>query len=141
MIRLVLVLICLAACAGLKRHHTAREGNQPMFKAIVHINFSDTDRQEHGLKNVANMLRDTEHAQIEVVCHGGGIELVVKDTSRHGEEVARLIEQGVRFAACENTMSDKSIAHDRLIDGVTTVPSGAVEVVRKQQVGFGYFKP
>ena len=30
---------------------------------------------------------------------------------------------------------------DNLVQGITTVPSGDVEVIRKQQQGFGYFKP
>ena len=48
---------------------------------------------------------------------------------------------GVRFAACENTMRDKSIPKEGLLPGVVTVPSGAVEIVRKQQNGYGYFRP
>ena len=47
----------------------------------------------------------------------------------------------VSFAACENTMRDKSIAKDDLLAGAATVRSGAVEVIRKQQEGFSYFKP
>ena len=113
-----------------------------MLKAVVHVNFADAERQKHGLKNVTNMLKEVKGAaEIEVVCHGAGIDLVVKDKSAHADEVARLIKEGVKFAACENTMREKSIPKDNLLPGVTTVPSGAVEVVRKQQDGYGYFKP
>ena len=113
-----------------------------MLKVVVHVNFADSERQKHGLKNVANMLKEVKGAaEIEVVCHGGGIGLVVKDKGEHAEEVARLVKEGVRFAACENTLRDKSIPKDSLLPGVMTVPSGAVEVVRKQQEGFGYFRP
>ena len=60
----------------------------------------------------------------------------------HAEAVAALIEKGVKFVACENTMRQKSIRKEDLLPGVGTVPSGAVEVVRKQQRdGFAYFKP
>ena len=76
-----------------------------------------------------------------VVCHGAGIDLLVKEKSQYGDEVERLIKDKVRFAACENTLRDKAIPKDKLLPGVTTTPSGAVEVVRKQQEGFGYFKP
>lgn len=113
-----------------------------MFKAVVHVNFADAERQKHGLKNVSNMLKEVKGAaEIEVVCHGAGIALVVKDKGEHADEVARLVKAGVKFAACENTMRDKSIPKENLLPGVTTVPSGAVEVVRKQQDGYGYFKP
>lgn len=49
--------------------------------------------------------------------------------------------EGVRFAACENTLRDKSIPKENLLPGIATVPSGAVEVIRKQHEGYGYFKP
>ena len=110
-------------------------------KVVVHVNFSDGERQKHGLKNVANILKDRKDAEIEVVCHGAGIGLVVKDKSEHASEVARLIKEGVRFAGCENTLKEKSISKDSLLAGVVPVPSGAVEVIRKQQEGYGYFKP
>lgn len=119
----------------------ASEGGKPMLKAVVHVNFTDSERQKHGLKNVANILKEEKGAEIEVVCHGGGIGLVVKDKSEHTDEVARLFKEGVRFAACENTLRDRSIPKENLLPGVTTVPSGAVEVIRKQQDGYGYFRP
>lgn len=117
-------------------------GEPQMFKAVVHVNFADSERQKHGLKNVANMLKEVkDHFEIEVVCHGGGIGLLVRDQTQHAAEVERLSKQGVRFAACENTMRDKSISKDSLLPDVVTVPSGAVEIVRKQQDGYGYFRP
>jgi len=113
-----------------------------MFKAVIHVNFPDSERQKHGLKNVANMLKEVgETFEVEVVCHGGGIGLLVKEQSQHSAEVERLIKAGVRFAACENTMRDKSISKESLLPGVVTVPSGAVEIIRKQHEGYSYFKP
>lgn len=120
---------------------TRVEGSK-MFKAVIHVNFSDNERQKGGLKNVANMLKEVgDKFEVEVVCHGSGIGLLVKDQSQHAAEVERLNKAGVRFVACENTMREKSIAKEGLLPGVVTVPSGAVEVVRKQQEGYGYFKP
>ena len=136
-----LAALCLAAGLGLGDEPKTKRG-KVMLKAVVHVNFSDSGRQKHGLKNVSNILKEAKgEAEIVVVCHGEGIGLLVKEQSKHAEEVARLIKEKVRFAACENTLRDKAIPKDRLLPGVTTTPSGAVEVVRKQQEGFGYFKP
>ena len=113
-----------------------------VLKTVVHVNFADSERQEHGLKNIENILREEgSTTEIEVVCHGAGISLLVKEKSSHADQVAALIKQGVCFAACENTMKQKQIASDKLLSGVTTVPSGAVEIIRKQSEGYGYFKP
>lgn len=118
------------------------KGESAMFKAVIHVNFSDSERQKHGLKNVANMLKEVKgKSEIEIVCHGQGIGLLVEDKTEHAAEVARLQEEGVRFAACENTMREKSIDKAGLLPGVTTVPAGAVEIIQKQQEGYGYFKP
>lgn len=75
---------------------------------------------------------------IFVRVNGGGIRLLVKDRSEHADEVARLIKEGVRFVPCENTLRDKSIPKENLLPLVGTVPSGVVEVVRKQHEGYGY---
>lgn len=118
------------------------KGEKAMLRAVVHVNFGDAERQKHGLKNVTNMLKaEGGKAEIVVVCHGPGITLVVKDKSPDAGEVERLLKEGVKFEACENTLKDKGIPKESLISGVTTVPSGAAEVVRRQQEGFGYFRP
>ncbi len=144
-ILLALVAVGLTVGLGLRGDSqdraTAPEGRKSMLQAVIHVNFADSERQKHGLKNVANILKQEKGAEIVVVCHGGGIGLLVRDKSEHADEVARLIKEGVRFVACENTLRDKSIPKETLIPGVTTTPSGAVEVIRKQQEGFGYFKP
>lgn len=139
-----LVALGVAASLGLgdEPEKSKAKGEKAVLKAVVHINFADSDRQKHGLKNVSNILKEVKgEAEIVVVCHGAGIDLLVKEKSQHADEVGRLIKEKVRFAACENTLKDKGIPKDNLLPGVTTTPSGAVEVIRKQQEGFGYFKP
>ena len=111
-------------------------------KVVVHVNVPEPGTQGAGLKNVTNLLKEAPDAQVEVVCHGAGIGLVEKARTDHAEAVEALGKKGVKFVACENTMRQKSIRKEDLLPGVGTVPSGAVEVVRKQQKdGFAYFKP
>ena len=114
-------------------------------KVVVHVNFAQTTHQGLGLKNIENILKaasDQEvKAEVEVVCHGEGIRLVEKARTELAGEVAALGNQGVRFVACENTMRQRSLGPADLLPGVGTVPSGAYEVVRKQQDGYAYFKP
>ena len=148
--RIILVwasVACIVAVYGTaatrgENEKSATKGKPQMFKAVIHVNFADSERQNDGLKNVVNMVKEVkDNFEIEVVCHGGGIGLLVKYQNDHAAEVERLSKLGVRFAACENTMRDKSISKDSLLPGVVTVASGAVEIIRKQQDGYGYFKP
>lgn len=137
---LVFALAALAVSLSEADQPPAKAGQR--IRAVVHVNFGDTERQGHGLKNVENVLKEVRGAaDVEVVCHGAGLPLLVKKQSKHADKVQQLIKRGVRFAACENTMRDKSVTKDELIDGVMTVPSGAVEIIRKQHAGFAYFKP
>lgn len=111
-------------------------------KVVVHVNVPESGVQGAGLKNVTNILKEAPDTQVEVVCHGAGIGLVEKARTDHAEAVESLLKKGVKFVACENTMRLKSIKKEDLLPGVGTVPSGAVEVVRKQQKdGYAYFKP
>lgn len=111
-----------------------------MLKAVFHVNFGDAERQEHGLKNIENILKEAADTQIEVVCHGEGITLVEKKQTKQSDLIQALMKKGVRFVACENTMK-KTLGKDDLVGGTATAPSGAVEVIRKQSEGFGYFRP
>ncbi len=135
----------LGAVVGLGIVPAARAGETPEggpLKVVVHVNFPEPGLQGAGLKNVTNILKEAPDAQVEVVCHGAGVGLVEKARTEHAEAVEALVKKGVKFVACENTMRQKSIKKEDLLAGVGTVPSGAVEVVRKQQQdGFAYFKP
>lgn len=110
-------------------------------RAVVHINFEDPKRQEHGLKNMENILKEEKDAVLEVIVHGKGIGLLVKDQSKHAAKIAELMKRGVLFHACENTMRNESLKKEDLLPGVATVPSGAVAILRKQEAGYGYFRP
>ena len=135
-----LVLVSFAIAAAHSQSPKSSGGNA-VIQAVVHVNFEEAERQGHGLKNVSNILKEAPDSEIEVVCHGGGIKLVVEGESKHTEKVSELIGQGVRFVACENTLKERAIPRDKVLKGVNIVASGAVEVIRKQQVGFSYFKP
>jgi uncharacterized protein len=140
------IIALLAVLVFVMREQSQAENNpkerDPMLKAVVHVNFGDPERQGHGLKNVENILAEVgNNAQIEIVAHGAGIFLLVQGESKHADKIQSLIDRQVKFMACRNSLRDKSIAEDRLLPGVQVTASGAVEVLRKQQEGFGYFKP
>lgn len=138
----MLIGIGCAAVALAEPLDKSSQENQQMLKAVFHVNFGDAERQEHGLKNIENIVKEVADARIVVVCHGEGITLVEKKQAKHHfDSVEALMKKGVRFVACENTMKKKSLSKGDLASGTATVPSGAVEVIRKQQEGYGYFRP
>ena len=90
---------------------------------------------------MTTLVKEDPKAEVEVVCHSGGISLLVGTQTKHEAMVATLTKAGVKFVACENTMRQKSIRKEDLLPQSDTVPSGTVEVIRKQHAGFAYFKP
>ena len=115
---------------------------QTRVRAVVHINFDNPQRQDHGLQNVEKILNECdEAAEIEVIAHGPGVSLLVRQQNGHSEKIRKLADRGVRFTACENTLKERDIEEDTLLPGVTMPPSGAVELLRRQQEGFAYDRP
>ena len=143
MSRIMPLAVCLAGLGVALPRSETRADDRPgdVLKVVVHVNFAESQRQGHGLKNIANLLKDAPDAQVEVVCHGDGIGLVATTRTGHADAVAALVKQGVRFVACENTMRSKSIRKEDLLPGIGTVPTGTVEIIRKQKEGYAYFKP
>jgi len=47
----------------------------------------------------------------------------------------------VPFRGCSNTLAAFDIEESELVDGVETVPEGAVEVTRLQGEGWAYLRP
>nr|WP_254283019.1 DsrE family protein [Halomicroarcula limicola] len=95
---------------------------------------SDTDEQQHALNNVANLLADdsTEVENVVLVANGAGIKLLAESTSEQPDRVRSLVEDGVSFRACQNSMDAFSITESELIDGVETVPAGVGELTKLQ---------
>jgi intracellular sulfur oxidation DsrE/DsrF family protein len=135
-----LIVVSAAAVAFSQPPDKPSSKDQTMFRTVFHVNFGDQERQKHGLNNIENILKEVDDAQIEVVCHGEGISLV-ETKSKHADLVQSLLKKRVRFVACENTMKKKSLSKEDLVVGTGTVPSGAVEVIRKQGEGYAYFRP
>lgn len=94
------------------------------------------------LKNIENMIKafGAEPVDVEIVCHGPGIDLVFSHDNQLATRIRALQKQGVKFAACANTLKSRNIKPDRIFSFVTVVDAGTAEVVRKQEAGWAYLK-
>lgn len=76
---------------------------------------------------------------LEVLAYGDGIKILANGAAT-APELATLQKQGVHFVACENAMRGAHLTKADLLPGVTSVPSGVVELVGKQETGYSYVK-
>jgi intracellular sulfur oxidation DsrE/DsrF family protein len=78
--------------------------------------------------------------EIEVVFFGPGLNMLRKTNTEHAEMLKRFSDQGVKLAACRNSMRDRNLTAEDLFPFATTVDSGVAELVRKQEAGWAYVK-
>ena len=111
-------------------------------QTVFHLITGDPEEQKTALAIVGNLLDDdsVDLDDVAVVAQSSGIEPVT--TGGDGsDEVESLVERGVSFRACGNTLELKDVAESDLVDGVETVPSGAGELTRLQSDGYAYIRP
>lgn len=140
LIRLLLAFgLILAGAIG-----TSRAGDEPI-RVVYHID--DSARAIAAIRNINNHRRAAADAKIVVVALGAGIDFMLKgakDTRGNPYEpmIDDLLSEGVEFRICNNTLSGRNIARDRVLADIGVVESGVAEIARLQfRERFAYIKP
>ncbi|MFZ6752839.1 DsrE family protein [Undibacterium sp. Dicai25W] len=66
---------------------------------------------------------------------------MLKADATTAARVAEAKVDGVTLNACQNSMVGMKLKPEDMNPVVTFVPSGAGEIVKKQHVGYSYFRP
>lgn len=111
-------------------------------QTVVHLISGDEGEQGTALTIAENLLADETGSidEVAVVAQSKGIESVTLGAGSE-EQVRALLEQGVAFKACSNTLETMDLDESDLLEGVETVPEGAVEVTRLENEGYAYLRP
>jgi len=108
---------------------------------VLEMTTSDTMVWKGITNNIRNLRKRFDNdIEIEVVCHGGAISFLTSEKTTQATLITEFAGAGVQFSACENTMRQRKITKEQLLPVVQTVPSGAGEVVLKQEEGWSYLK-
>ena len=109
-------------------------------KIVMQFTVGDSTEQASIVGQVGNIRNIWPNAQIEVVCHSSGLDLLMNSKSKVSKTVADLNSKGVIFAACNNTMKRRNLKKEDLLPESIVVPSAMVEIVTKQEEGWSYLK-
>lgn len=109
-------------------------------QVVMQVTQADSLYQRAVISQLKNIRQALPNAEIEVVCHSQGLPMLVAGQSLMANQIAALSQQGVTFAACENTMRRHGIEPQGLLPSATTVPSGMAEIILKQTQGWTYVK-
>jgi intracellular sulfur oxidation DsrE/DsrF family protein len=99
-----------------------------------------------GLRNVRNHLDVDPTAQITVVTHAEGVDMLMEGAkAANGTEYAPLVSalrsRGVAFEICEITLKNRDLKKEQFIQEATFTPSGVVRIAKLQKQGAAYLKP
>ncbi len=108
---------------------------------VFHLNVDDTGKQSELLGNIQNLMDDgsTEVEEIAVVLNSHSVVMAVKDSEAE-EFIEEFVGKDVDFYACENSLQNRDIEEEELIDGVKTVPAGVGKITSLEEEGFNYVK-
>jgi len=112
-------------------------------KAVFQVTENDPARWNLVLGNVHNLQQgtaDTGGADVEIVVFGPGIAML-KAGSPVAARISEALGDHVKVVACRNTMNSGKLTEADMLPDIGYVPSGVVEVMRKQQQGYAYIRP
>jgi hypothetical protein len=99
-----------------------------------------------GLRNIRNHLDVDTTAQITVVTHAEGVDLLMEgaagaNNTEFAPLVSALRSRGVRFEVCEITLRNRNLKREQFIQEAEFTPSGVVRLAKMQKAGAAYIKP
>ncbi len=92
------------------------------------------------VQNVRLAFANDGGVEVEVVFFGPGLNMLRKTNSDNAAILQRYSTEGVKLAACRNSMRDRNLTTEDLFPFAVTVDSGVAELVRKQEAGWAYIK-
>jgi uncharacterized protein len=113
----------------------------PRNRALFQVTDNDPARWNMILNNMTNLREGVgaEGAEIELIAYGPGI-LMLKSDSSVKQRMAEALKNGVKVNACQQTMRGMNFTPADMLPDIGYVPSGVVEVMRKQQQGWAYIR-
>jgi intracellular sulfur oxidation DsrE/DsrF family protein len=106
-------------------------------KVLLHLNSGKVDKQSELLGNIKNLLEDQGPENIVAVINSDGVEIAEKSEV---EEILEGFPEKVHIKICRNSLENREIKEEELINGVEVVPSAVGEIARLQEEGFDYIK-
>lgn len=114
-------------------------------KVVLQISDNDPSKQTLVLNVASNLIKyyGPDQVDVEIVAFGPGLRLMFADNSNAGR-IDNLTSSGVRFAACDNTISKitKQLGHEpELNPHATHVDAGVVRILELNSQGYQIIKP
>ena len=109
---------------------------------VIQVSDNDPAKWNLALSNAKNVQQDLgkDKTDIEIVAYGPGLNML-KLESPVSTRIQEAQASGVKIVACGNTMKAQKVTKEDLVQGLTVVPAGVIEIGAKQQLGWSYIRP
>lgn len=113
---------------------------QAQTKVVMHLQTADTLVYRALVNQVNNMKKEIPDAAISIVCHGPGMNFILKENATYINLIQKQQHNHVEFVGCDFTMQQRNIKKEALVDYAKTVSYAMVEIIKMQQAGAIYVK-
>ena len=134
-----LLLLSLLAL-GLFTTAQAQDNATRQHRIVMQLVSGDTLVHKGLMRQLRNMLEAAPTMQMEVVCHGPGMDLLMSDRSIVADKVKHFRERGIVFLACENTITERKLDRALIMPEAGYVKAGIIHIVERQEDGWSYVK-
>ncbi|MBU6257517.1 MAG: DsrE family protein [Burkholderiales bacterium] len=137
--RLLLIPLALASILALSgAAHAAPSAARHVVFQVSEANPQSWNLTLNNAHNVQAQLGP--QARIEIVAYGPGIRML-KLESPVAARIAEALGDHVQVNACQATMKAQQLTQADMLPGIGYVPSGVVELMKKQSEGYAYIRP
>ncbi|MBL7955163.1 MAG: DsrE family protein [Flavobacteriales bacterium] len=116
------------------------QGGARQHRIIMQLTSGDTLVQKGLMRQLKNMKEAAPGMQLEVVCHGPGMDLLMSDRSIVQPKITEFASNGIVFLACENTIKERNLDRTKVIAEAGYVKAGIIHIVERQEDGWSYIK-
>ena len=134
---LLLVLVSMLFGEMKSRYASPHPSIEHPRRVIFQFGYGDEKSAGRMINYVVNLQKAYEpgHIDLAVVCLNDGIFLIKKDTPLK-ERVQSLMDVGVEFIACENTMDTKKLTKNDMLYGISFTRAGMQEIIERRLAGW-----
>lgn len=121
---------------------TASEAAATKERVVIQVSDADVGKWNLALNNAKNVQQafGADKVDIEIVAYGPGIGMLKMD-SVVANRVDESKKSGIAIVACQNTMKAMKLTDADMLPNSSYVPSGVVELIKKQGQGYAYIRP
>lgn len=117
------------------------QAQQKPVRIVFDVSSGDTLVQQAAIRHVSTMAKSYTNAKFEVVVYGNALPMVVKNETTVGKQLQLLTSNpNVSIKVCELTLKRENVTEAQLVQNVSPVPDAIIEIVTRQDEGWGYIK-